>query len=100
MVAPLIAAGLGIKFASDALTPDSTSEINSRFSAGKMTFPPGGFGGTTHRGMLIPVALNFKADTYKNKQMFRDNAIKGELADITLPLAMSLSDNTLSLIHI
>jgi len=86
--------GLAAKFVKDSLTPDSTSEVISRFSAGKLKFPSDGFGGVTDRGMQIPVSLNFKADTYKNKQMFRDNAIKGTLADITLPLSINLVDDT------
>ena len=94
MVAPLLVmagGALAAKFASDVLTPDSD---RSDFAAAAQKFPPNGYGGVTSRGMQIPVSINFCADVYENKQMFRENAIKGNLADITLPLPNNLTDDT------
>ena len=92
MVVPIIAGVLAAKFASDVLTPDSNTA--ERMGAEPMSWPSSGFGSSTRGGMQIPVHINFVADVYENKQMFRENAIKGNLADITLPLPMDLTDSS------
>lgn len=82
------------KFIADVLWPDSNTAERMGGGDNKLAFPEGGFGASSNRAMQIPVCINFCADVYENKQMFRENAIQGNIADITLPLPMQLSDDS------
>jgi len=97
MAPPLVVAGVGFvvgKFASDVISSEDDYQIGTK-GTGKQWFPKEtAFGDATGRGMGIPVAINFKADMYENKQQYREDVIAGELTDITLPLPVQLSDDT------